>query len=45
MRLRAIRCNSSKNIELLKEVREVLANILLCAVKAMYKECRYFKRR
>ena len=45
MCLQAICCNSSKNIDLLKGVREVLANISLRAVKGMYKECGYFKRR
>ena len=45
MCLRAIRCNSSKNINLLKGVRKVLANISHRAVKAMYKECEYYRKK
>ena len=44
MRLRAICCNSSKNIKLLKGVRDVLNNISYRAVLSMYHECGYFKK-
>ena len=44
MRLRAIRCNSSKNVSLLKEVRRVLNNISHRAVKSMFEECGYFRK-